>query len=240
MKVKAASASGASPDKPSGAHKQSPAGAPERQSHARLCPQRGGMHPLCPQIQPSFSIPGEPPGPDTWEELRALPIRSVPELHQLLGLYPRNRCNVAVSGQRKTCSAAERVLSRSPQMKRLSSNTPHERTHQGKVFDEKLLGRCCGHTTNICTNFPEDRKLEVYSPTPKIQDSFEILNHSQRKPSTEPPPSVTNTPAHTILFQHVTCHIPNIIIHPSTYQSTRSIPTSRGWKPASYPGTATL
>lgn len=181
------------------------------------------------------------PDPDNWREPRALTThdgRSVSEQYQLLRLFPRNRWYVAVRGWRIR-SAAEWVPSWSPQRQRLSSNTPHQRT-QGKVFDEKLLIDAVDAQPTPPLNCPKDEEPEVYSLTLKIQDSFEMLSNSWWKPSTESLPSISNTSVHTILLQHVTCHTPNIIIHPSTYQSTQSIQTTRGWKPASYPCTATL
>lgn len=45
-----------------------------------------------------------------------------------------------------------------------------------KVFDEKLLARCCGHTSNTSTNLLEDKELGTL--TPKPQDAFETLHNS--------------------------------------------------------------
>lgn len=50
------------------------------------------------------------------------------------------------------------VLSRFPQIKRLSAHTPHLGT-QGKILEEKLLVRFCGYSANTSTQHPRMKGL---------------------------------------------------------------------------------
>lgn len=139
--------------------------------------QRAGTYPLCLPPQPGFSMPGDP-----------LALSSPKRHQQLLGAAPTSQ---AFSNTYKTHGS-----------KRLKKNLLCSRTGIVMVPPkaevllkhlslESIKERCLMSNSWADTvdtqptpppNCPEDKELEVYSLTPKIQDSFVMLNNSGENP----------------------------------------------------------